>query len=230
MIKNKSHIIFYIILVALISGMLYFTFSTVKQNQELAMELDRLSTELIDTTNMLSETKDALTYETDRADKLQNELVNVTDALDSANSIIDAIDSEAYIFDLKVTDAEIDMLAKTVWGEARGCDKLGQSAVVWCVLNRVDAGGGTIAQVITAKNQFHGYNKNFPVDEEIRALVLDVVARWKLEKVVCGEVGRTLPSEFLYFSSDASGLGNVFRTSWTGDYIVWNWLCWNPYE
>ena len=30
-------------------------------------------------------------------------------------------------------------LARTVWGEARGCSTTEQAAVAWCVLNRVDS-------------------------------------------------------------------------------------------
>ena len=150
--------------------------------------------------------------------------------LDIANTVIESLKSDEYIIGETVTNVEIEMLAKTVWGEARGCNKLQQSAVVWCILNRVDAGRGTIAEVITAPGQFHGYSSNFPVTDDIRELVEDVVARWKMEKVCGGEVGRTLPSNYLYFRSDSTGIGNVFRTTYSGNYEVWNWDCWNPYS
>lgn len=155
--------------------------------------------------------------------------VALTEDLDIANGIIAVMQSEEYIVNMRVTTAEIDILAKTVWGEARGCNKFEQSAVVWCILNRVDAGRGTIAQVVTP-GQFHGYNSSFPIDPEIKALVEDVVARWKLEKITDADVGRTLPKEYLYFSADGTGIGNIFRTTWTGPCEVWDWDCWNPYE
>lgn len=155
---------------------------------------------------------------------------NLTADLDTANTIIDALKGEEYVVGMTVTDMEIDMLAKTVWGEARGCNRFEQSAVVWCVLNRVDAGWGSIVEVITAPNQFHGYSSNFPVTDEIRELVEDVVARWKLEKVVCGDVGRTLPINYLYFCADDTGIGNVFRDAYNGSFNRWNWDCWNPYS
>lgn len=150
--------------------------------------------------------------------------------LDIANTVIDTLKSEEYVVGTTVTKAEINMLAKTVWGEARGCDRLQQSAVVWCILNRVDAGRGTIAEVITAPGQFHGYSKSHPVTKEIKELVEDVVARWKLEKVTCGDVGRTLPKEYLYFWADSTGPGNVFRDKYDGNYKKWNWDCFNPYS
>lgn len=162
-------------------------------------------------------------------DELNAELVETKEALEQSNEIIASRESDVYFIDCEVTEREISMLAKTVYGEANGCSKLQQSAVVWCILNRVDAGRGSIAQVITAPGQFHGYSSSFPVTEEIEALVRDVIARWKLEKITCGDVGRTLPSKYTYFASDGTGKGNVFRTSWSGG-ERWNWDCWNPYK
>jgi hypothetical protein len=182
------------------------------------------------TNNLLLETKDALDVEIERTTSLKIDLNSSNNELAHANSIIEAFDGEKYKIEYAVSEQELDMLAKTVWGEARGCNRLEQSAVVWCILNRVDSGRGTIAQVITEPDQFHGYSKYFPVTDEIRELVQDVVARWVLEKYTCGNVGRTLPINYLYFSSDATGIGNVFRTEWRGPCEVWNWNCWNPYE
>ena len=192
-------------------------------------------------TTALAETLDATELELANAhaaiDATKTELeeeriviAGLREDLDTANGVITALQSDEYLVNFTVSNVEIDMLAKTVWGEARGCNKLEQSAVVWCILNRVDAGRGTIAQVITAPNQFHGYNSGFPVDPDIKALVEDVVARWKLEKLTDAEVGRTLPSEYLYFSADSTGIGNVFRTGWSFNSTKWNWDCWNPYE
>ena len=185
---------------------------------------------LYDTQQKLMVVQNNFNNEVTNVNNLSKELAEVKDELNKANEIITTHNGKAYFIDCEVTEQEIDMIAKTVWGEARGCNKLGQSAVIWCILNRVDAGWGTIAEVITAPSQFHGYNSTFPVDENIRALAIDVIARWKLEKLTSGEVGRTLPHEYLYFSAHSSGAGNVFRTKWKGDYKVWNWNCWNPYE
>ena len=39
-------------------------------------------------------------------------------------------------------EADVEMLAKTIWGEARGVESITEkAAVAWCILNRVDAKG-----------------------------------------------------------------------------------------
>lgn len=199
-------------------------------NNDIIQENEGLRTQLIDAQKKLAVAQDeafvaeeSLRIETDRHLVTQREL-------EEANAYIDILIDEKYSVDYTVTNAEIEIIAKAVWGEARGCNKLEQSAVIWCILNRVDAGYGTIIDVVTAPNQFHGYSSNFTVTDEIRALTKDVIARWKLEKAYGGNFGRTLPSEYLYFSADVTGIGNVFRTKWAGDCKVWDWNCWNPYE
>ena len=162
--------------------------------------------------------------------QLRDTYCYVREELDNANNIIQTLQGETYTNGETITVNEIEMLAKTVYGEARGCSTLQQSAVIWCILNRVDAGQGTIAQVITAPNQFHGYDSSFPVTDEIKALVEDVICRWKLEKLGCGEVGRTLPKEYLFFAADGTGKGNAFRAQYSKNSEVWNWDCWNPYD
>lgn len=182
----------------------------------------KISKELVNAKNDLKHSQEATSLEIKRSEELKKQL-------ETANAIIESMKDDEYIVGVTVTNKEIEMLAKTVWGEARGCSKIQQSAVVWCILNRVDAGWGTIAEVVTAPNQFHGYNSNFPVNDKIKNLVEDVIARWKLEKTCIGSVGRTLPSKYLYFISDGTGIRNIFRTSWNGG-DVWNWNCWNPYK
>ena len=203
--KKKVTVLYAIMLVVLIAGLI-----------ALSIYNNRLS-------KQLASTQEDLKLKTDVCIKLNGEL-------EVANDVVEAMKDDEYIVGTTVTNKEIEMLAKTVWGEARGCSRLQQSAVVWCILNRVDAGRGTIAEVITAPGQFYGYSKSFPVTDEIRELVEDVVARWKLEKVLCGDVGRTLPKEYLYFHADSTGIGNVFRNKYNGDYTKWNWDCWNPYS
>lgn len=128
-------------------------------------------------------------------------------------------------------EEEIIYLAKTVWGEARGCSKLEQAAVIWCILNRVDSElrymPDTIIGVITQKSQFVGYGAGNPVTDDIKSLVIDVLTRWEREK--CGEknVGRVLPSNYLYFTGDSKT--NIFRTGYlSGE--VWNWTLESPYK
>jgi len=133
-------------------------------------------------------------------------------------------DSEPFI---KMNVSDIELLAKTVYGEARGCSRIEQSAVIWCILNRVDASGDTIEEVVTAKYQFTGYNSEHPVTFEFYTLAEDVLARWIMEKHCIGEVGRTLPSEYQWFIGN--GKENIFRDKYDGDYTIWDWNCYNPY-
>ena len=223
--KRLVTIVFSAILLIMVTLLTIFSVS----NYNMMQENESLTTKQIDTQKELALTKDELfvveesfRIETDRHLATQRDL-------EEANEYINILIDEKYVVDYEVTNAEIEIIAKTVWGEARGCNQLEQSAVIWCILNRVDAGYGTIIEVVTAPNQFHGYSGNFPVTDEIRALTEDVIARWKLEKAYGGNFGRTLPSEYLYFSADATGSSNVFRTKWTGACEVWDWNCWNPY-
>ena len=128
-------------------------------------------------------------------------------------------------------EEDILYIAKTVWGEARGCSKTEQAAVVWCILNRVDSElrymPDTIIGVITQKSQFVGYKASYPVTDEIKSLVIDVLTRWEREKSGEKNVGRVLPLNYLYFTGD--GKTNTFRTGHrSGE--VWHWTLSSPYE
>ena len=223
---NKAKLVIVACLVIMITGLIGLgisNYKTEKQNKALMDELNNTQAILSSTKDELIATQEKYRSETERSNDL-------TIDLETANTIIKSLKSEEYVVGFTVTNYEIELLAKTVWGEARGTNKMEQSAVVWCILNRVDAGWGTIAEVVTAPNQFHGYSSNFPVTDEIRELVEDVIARWKMEKVCGGNVGRTLPSNYLFFRADSTGLSNIFRTEWNGPYEVWDWDCWNPYS
>jgi hypothetical protein len=200
-------------------GIAYY--NSLKDNEILRIELNDNKATLESANNELMNVQENLKIEVEKSVSLSNELA-------TANSIIAALKSEEYVVGTTVTKAEIDMIAKTVWGEARGLNEFEQSMVVWCILNRVDDKQCSIAEIVTAPNQFHGYNKNHPVTDEIRTLVEDVIVRWKMEKVCNWNVGRTLPKEYLWFHGD--GKHNYFRDAYSGSYNTWNWDCWNPYE
>lgn len=126
------------------------------------------------------------------------------------------------------TQEEIQALAKVVYREARGIpDKAHQAAVIWCILNRVDAGcwGDTIMDVVTYPNAF-AYIEDTPVEQEFRMLAADVCERWNLEKAGQAEVGRVLPKEYLYFTGD--GELNHFTIEWKGT-EAWDWSLESPY-
>ena len=217
--KKIKNIIMIICIVAVLATSAYYIYSYYTTNDLLQ-----------NTQYELSATNTILAAEIKKSASLDEALRSTQIELEQANEIIAAREGDVYFVDCEVTAKEIELLAKTVWGEARGCNRFEQSAVVWCILNRVDAGYGSITKVITAPNQFTGYKSGHPVTKEIKELVEDVVARWKLEKTVCGNVGRTLPKDYLYFRADYTGIGNVFRNKYKGDYKIWDWNCWNPYK
>lgn len=128
---------------------------------------------------------------------------------------------------IKEMNDEIEMLAKVIYREARGGSKRSQSAVAWCVLNRVDAKGygNTIKKVITAPNQFAWY-PDTPVTKAQKQIAKDVVIRWLLEKEGFEEVGRTLPKSYKFFSGD--GKQNYFRKEFKST-TFYDWSLESPY-
>lgn len=127
----------------------------------------------------------------------------------------------------------VRMCAKMLYGECRGAKTTAEKAAcLWVALNRVDAGYGTLTEVITAKGQFTGYRKSNPVDEELVALARDVLIRWHMERAGLDNVGRVIPSDYLYFRQDTSGKNtNVFRTKYAATNCeYWDWSLPSPYE
>jgi len=146
---------------------------------------------------------------------------------ESATIIKPVAPTNSPAINLTISTRDIELLAKTVYGEARGCSIVEQSAVIWCILNRVDAGWGTIEEVVTQKYQFTGYDEDNPVKGDFVELAIDVLIRWQAEKYCIGDVGRTLPDNYLYFHGD--GKQNHFRDAYDGDYNIWGWQALNPY-
>lgn len=116
-----------------------------------------------------------------------------------------------------LTNSDVTMLAKMVWGEARGCAPEEQRLVVWTVLQRVDAGGvfaqyDTIEAAVTAPGQFVGYNENHPVDPDIYNLCLEVLSDWQsgAEPPTHEIYAPTAP----YYFFDGDGRHNWFREEW----------------
>ncbi len=155
-------------------------------------------------------------------------------AISSDEPVAEAVKLTLHVDDepekLVWSQAEVEAIAKTVYGEAMvtGSDKE-MSAVVWCILNRVDSPvyPDSIIEVITQHKQFHGYHEENPMDAGIEALVLDVLGRWEAEKQGQENVGRTLPAEYLFFWGD--GWHNYFTTEFQGG-DEWDWSLPNPYD
>lgn len=115
---------------------------------------------------------------------------------------------------------DIELLARTVYGEARGLCAEEQRLVVWTVFQRVDAGayGDTVAEVVTKPNQFAGYDPAHPVTDEIFALCAEELDKWER-----GEQPPTLEpyatgTPYYFFSGghfDKDGVAhNYFRENW----------------
>lgn len=125
-------------------------------------------------------------------------------------------------------------LARAMWGECRGCAKTEQAGVAWCVLNRVDSPEfpDTVEAVCSQRTetvkQFDGYDPGNPVEPELLALAEDVLARWELEKLGVGSVGRVLPADYLFFEGD--GQHNHFRKGYIKTGETWGWTLESPYE
>lgn len=131
------------------------------------------------------------------------------------------------------TDDDAVALAQMAYGESRGVLPLAldgksispayqQACSMWVALNRFDAGfeGESIAEIVAAPRQFHGYDSEHPISEELLALAYDVLERWQEEKNGAADVGRVLPAEYLFFTGN--GDHNNFTVEYgTGIYYTW---------
>jgi hypothetical protein len=136
-----------------------------------------------------------------------------------------------------------EVLAKTVTQEIGGLKpkeayssvEAEWAAVVWCILNRAGRASLTtpeaVEDIVKAPNQFAYYADKVPF-EGIEEVCVDVLCRWVCEDVVTdmvGEasgVGRTLPSDYLWFLGD--GTHNNYRNKYS-DGEVWQWVYADPY-
>lgn len=126
--------------------------------------------------------------------------------------------------------AEVEALAKMLYGEARGiASDTEKAACVWCVLNRVDDPRfpDTVLEVLEAPYQFSGYSADYPVLPELEALAADVLTRYHAERDGEENVGRVLPPEYCFFTGD--GKHNHFTAGWQ-DTETWGWTLESPYE
>lgn len=131
------------------------------------------------------------------------------------------------------TERDVIALAKVLYNECRGVPSdMHKACVAWTACNRVDAEYGgveTVYEALVAEGQF-AYNSNTPVTDELYALALDVLTRWNNEKNGETNVGRVLPSDYMWFSSNKPKNENDFRNSYSGEYDIWDYSYENPYE
>ena len=145
---------------------------------------------------------------------------------DSGSGLAPEPEEQEYIPDA----AEVEALAKMLYGEARGiASDMEKAACVWCVLNRVDDPRfpDTVLEVLEAPYQFAGYSADYPVLPELATLAADVLIRYHAERDGGTNVGRVLPVEYLYFTGD--GRNNHFTIGWK-DAETWDWCLQNPYN
>lgn len=113
-----------------------------------------------------------------------------------------------------VPDELAELAGRAIWGEAGGIQDYAQrAAVVWCACNRADAWDMNIDDVLNV-DAFHGLAICGTVPEQHVELARDVLARWTLEAEGWQDVGRVLPSRFLYFEGD--GRVNHYSTEYGG--------------
>lgn len=113
------------------------------------------------------------------------------------------------------------------YSEARGVKSDTQKAcVAWTILNRVDAGYGTIQEVVSAEKQF-AYFEVDHIPDDIYTIAADVVVRWSAEKSGENDVGRVLPKGYLWFHGD--GKRNYFRNAFRGN-TYWDYSLESPYK
>ena len=122
--------------------------------------------------------------------EVEAEKDQLKDEIDSFKAIIVNSSSEETIENKEVmyySDNDAMLLAKVTYLEARGIEnKTELACVMWTILNRVDAGYGTIEEVITAPNQFaYSPDANTVTDHGVNLVELayDVLARWNSERV-----------------------------------------------
>lgn len=113
-----------------------------------------------------------------------------------------------------VPDELAEIAGRAIWGEAGGIQDYAQrAAVVWCACNRADAWDMDIGDVLNVE-AFHGLAIRGTVPEQHVELARDVLARWTMEAEGWVDVGRVLPSRFLYF--EGNGIVNLFSTEYGG--------------
>lgn len=160
----------------------------------------------------------------DTADLAENPVAGLKDAVKNSNINASAVTTQSTSASTagstspelqRYTENEVVMMAKTMYGEARGLPKVEVACVGWCILNRVDDSRwpSTIAGVITQKSQFSGWNSKNPTRADLGfdlvELARDVCNRWSWEKAGQADVGRVLPAGYCFFKGIAGH--NRFR-------------------
>lgn len=102
--------------------------------------------------------------------------------------------------------AEVALISRTIWGEARGCEPEEQRAQAWCVLNRVDdpRWPDSIECVVLQPSQFQGYSSSNPA-EPFEEMAKEILILWH-------EGEREIPADMCFCAGD--GRHQTFRNEW----------------
>ena len=164
---------------------------------------------------------------------VKNANINASAATDASSSTSDSGSTAPPI--QRYTESDAVMMAKTMYGEARGLPIVEIACVGWCILNRVDDSRfpSTIASVITQRSQFSGWNSKHPTKSDggvdLLALAKDVCNRWSWEKAGKSNVGRVLPVGYCWFKGFSGH--NWFRKDNKAQAAgAWDYSYPNPYK
>lgn len=126
------------------------------------------------------------------------------------------------------TSDDAVIIAKIMYSESGGiASDTEKACIAWVILNRFDAGyADSIAKVALAPAQF-AYRSKAPVLDNLLELSNDVLSRWEREKKGETDVGRVLPSDYMWYTGD--GKHNYFRNAYSGG-KRWDYSLESPYS
>lgn len=126
------------------------------------------------------------------------------------------------------TNSDARDIARVIYLEARGIKSQTEKAcIAWAILNRVDATGKSIHDVIRQPYQF-AFSPNAPVKKKLLKLAKDVLRRWNREKNGKKKVGRVLGKKYMWYHGD--GKHNYFHNAYSPPYRIWKYKYKSPYK
>ena len=97
---------------------------------------------------------------------------------------------------MEYTASDIDIMARTIWGEDRGGGALGMEAVAWVIKNRANYPcwwGHDIQSVCKAREQFDCWNNNDPNYPKILAVTASTPSFALAQSVAQGVLDGSIP-------------------------------------
>lgn len=193
-----------------------------------SVTLPNSNTEPIDSASSLT----TESYEPETQDECTETTVPIPETSAPASEVEETQPAEEAVIEKNYikyyTDQDAIDIAKVLYHECRGVPSITEKAcVAWTILNRVDAWNTSVYKVVRKPSQY-AFNEFAPVWEELLEIAYDVLERWNLEKNGEVNVGRVLPSEYLFFEGD--GNKNYFKDNYPVAYNIWNYALESPYE